>query len=107
MPRWTQDEYAAFIRKAQSPQSQCTVRHEPVAAAPRENEDAGRIRVCVTRFGRRLLDPDNVCPKYFIDCLRYAGLIPDDRAQDITLEVRQEKVGTKDEEGTLIEVTKP
>lgn len=54
-----------------------------------------RVRVRVTSFRVRLLDPDNLCPKYFIDCLRYANCIRDDRQQDITLEVRQEKVESK------------
>lgn len=65
--------------------------HEPVAAAQREISHSGRISVRVTSFRRRLCDPDNLCPKYFIDCLRYAGLIPDDRPQDIDLQVSQVK----------------
>ena len=80
------------------------VRHEPVEQEKREARHAGRFHVRVVSFRRRLLDPDNLCPKYFIDCLRYAGLIPDDRAQDITLESRQEKVGSKAEERTEIEI---
>jgi hypothetical protein len=67
------------------------VRDEPVAASPREAGDAGRVRVCVVSFRARLCDPDNLCPKYFIDCLRYAGLIRDDSPEFITLEVRQVK----------------
>ena len=43
----------------------------------------------VVSFRARLCDPDNLCPKYFIDCLRYAGLIADDAPEFITLEVRQ------------------
>lgn len=69
-----------------------TVCHEPMAAAQRETGHTGRISVCITSFRKRLLDPDNLCPKYFIDCLRYAGLIPNDRQQDIDLHVSQIKV---------------
>ena len=65
------------------------VRDEPVAAPPRKARDARRVRVCIVSFRARLCDPDNLCPKYFIDCLRYAGLIADDRPDCITLEVRQ------------------
>jgi hypothetical protein len=65
------------------------VRDEPLAAPPREDRDAGRVRVRVVSFRTRLCDPDNLCPKYFIDCLRYAGLIADDTPECITLEVRQ------------------
>lgn len=106
--RWTKEQYAEYqVRRATSgavPQQ--IVCHEPVAATPRKEVNTDRFRVCVTGFRVRLLDPDNVCPKYFIDCLRYAGLIPNDRASDITLEVRQEKVKLKSDERTEIELTK-
>ena len=68
---------------------QPVVRHEPVAAAARKTRDAGRVRIGVVSYRARLCDPDNLCPKYFIDCLRYAGLIADDTPDCITLEVRQ------------------
>ena len=70
-------------------ESQPVIRDEPVAAPPREVRHASRVRVCVVSFRSRLCDPDNLCPKYFIDCLRYAGLIADDTPECITLEVRQ------------------
>jgi hypothetical protein len=76
-----------------------------VGEEAREAGDATRFSVRVTSYRRRLIDPDNLCPKFFIDCLRYCGAIPDDRAQDITLEVRQEKVKRKQDERTEIEVT--
>ena len=65
------------------------VRDEPVGSAAREARDAGRVRIGIISFRARLCDPDNLCPKYFIDCLRYAGLIADDTPECITLEVRQ------------------
>lgn len=74
---------------ASGAEPQPVVRDEPVAAPARETRDAGRVRVCVVSFRARLCDPDNLCPKYFIDCLRYAGLIVDDAPDCITLEVRQ------------------
>jgi hypothetical protein len=60
--------------------------------------------VRIISFRRRLIDPDNLCPKWFIDCLRYWGYIQDDRPQDIVLEVSQEKVQTKADEHTRIEI---
>ena len=68
---------------------QPVVRDEPLATSPRKIGDAKRVRVCVVSYRNRLCDPDNLCPKYFIDCLRYAGLIADDTPECITLEVRQ------------------
>ena len=74
------------------------------AVGPNEGEKAytGRIHVRVTVCRKILCDPDNSTPKYVLDCIRLAGLIPNDREQDITLETRQEK--TRGEESTLIEL---
>lgn len=82
-------------------ESQPIVRHEPVAASARKARDTGRVRVRVVSFRSRLCDPDNLCPKYFIDCLRYAGFIADDAPECITLEVRQVRC-RRDEERTEI-----
>ncbi len=87
-----------------SPKPKRPVRHEPLAAPAREKGNVGRVVVRIKSFRCRLLDPDNLCPKYFIDGLRYAGLIAGDSPQEIVLEVRQEKVATRKEEHTLIEI---
>lgn len=89
---------------ASSPKPEPPVRHDALAAAPREARDAMRVRVRVTSFRVRLLDPDNLCPKYFVDCLRYANCIRDDRPEDIALEIRQEKVASKLLERTEITI---
>ncbi len=86
---------------ASGAEPQPVVRDEPVAAPPREARHARRVRVRVVSFRARLCDPDNLCPKYFIDCLRYAGLIADDAPEWITLEVRQVRC-RRDEERTEI-----
>jgi hypothetical protein len=81
---------------------QPALRDEPLAAPPREAGDAGRVRVSVVSYRARLCDPDNLCPKYFIDCLRYAGLIADDSPECITLEVRQVRCARRDERTELL-----
>ena len=78
------------------------VRNEPLAKNEGKEKNAGRIHIRFTVKRKRLIDPDNIIAKYLIDCLRYAGAISDDRAKDITLEVKQEK--TREEEETLIEL---
>lgn len=78
------------------------VRNEPLAKTSRKKENTGRIHIRLTARRKRLIDPDNLVFKYFIDCLRYAGAIPDDRAEDVTIETRQEK--TREKEETLIEL---
>jgi hypothetical protein len=90
--------------QAPSPKSQRAVRDEPLAAPARKESYLGRVVVRVKSFRCRLLDPDNLCPKYLIDGLRHAGLIRDDSPQDIILEVSQEKVATRKEEYTRIEI---
>lgn len=112
MPRWTQEQYEqhqarhAAGRPASGPQPQRLVQNESVATAPGKAQDAKRVRVSITAFRVRRLDPDNACPKYFVDCLRYANFIHDDRDEDIILEIRQEKAASKADERTEITVFK-
>ncbi len=66
---------------------------------------SGRVCVSVKSHRTRLCDPDNLCPKYFIDCLRYAGIIENDTPELVTLQVSQEKCKRK-EARTVITITK-
>jgi Holliday junction resolvase RusA-like endonuclease len=86
------------------PKSKRSFRHEPLAASKRKKENP-RCRVLkLTSYRRRLLDTDNLRPKYFIDALRYAGVIDDDTPKHLTLQTHQEKVSHRCEEKTLIEL---
>ena len=80
--------------------------HEPLAEGEGKEESSQRTIVCIKSFRSRLLDPDNLCAKSLLDGLRYASLIPDDRPQDITLTVSQEKCA-KEDERTTIEIVYP
>lgn len=88
-----------------TPQPQCAVRNEPVAEKTGEAPNTGRFRVCIEGRRVRLIDPDNLCGKYFLDCCRYAGLIPQDTAAVIDYSISQTKVKTKEEELTVITIT--
>jgi Holliday junction resolvase RusA-like endonuclease len=81
-------------RKPQSAIIESPIYNEPLATTGRKEENTGRIHVSVVSFRRRLCDVDNLCPKYFIDCLRYAGIIKDDAPEYIALEVSQIKSKT-------------
>lgn len=85
-----------------NPKPKRPVRNEPLAKGSSKKENTGRIHIRLTARRKRLIDPDNLVFKYFIDCLRYAGAIPDDRAEDVTIEARQEK--TRQKEETIIEL---
>lgn len=94
--RWTEQQLRDYEnrRKPHSAVPKPIVCHEPVAAKEREAGHTECLHVCVVSYRKRLCDADNLCAKYFIDCLRYAEIIKDDSAKYITLEVRQEKSKT-------------
>ena len=79
----------------------------PLGEDKDEERGTGSVRVRITCFRAKLLDPDNCAGavKFLLDACRYDNLIPDDNPESITLEVCQVKV-PKDERGTLIEITK-
>ena len=106
MPRWTKEELDAYCRKRQATKPEPTARHEQVAALPAKKSHPGRILIRIESRRTILLDPDNLVPKYHIDCLRYAGLIHDDTPEQVTiLPIKQTKVATRKEEETIIDLT--
>lgn len=118
MARFTQEQVNAYnlrnIRSAinahvasapPSPIPERPVQDESVEATGRKKGDPARFLVRVTSRRVRLIDPDNLCAKYFIDCARYAGLIPGDAANQIQVQVDQTKVDKADE-GTLLTITR-
>lgn len=78
--------------------------HGPLAAIQAEAGDTAQFLVRVTSFRVRLCDEDNLAVKWFVDCVRYAGAIPDDAPEIAHIEARQFRVKTAAEERTLIEV---
>lgn len=87
------------------PKPQQTVCHEPLAAHQAETPNAsggGRIQVSVVSYRRRLLDEDNLCPKYFVDALRYENLLPSDAPQFVTIQTSQVKVDDARSERTVV-----
>ena len=79
------------------------------ANGKRKTQSARRPHVCFTLCRIKLLDVD---AKYgsikdLLDSLQYARLIQGDREDQITLEVRQEKVAHRCEEKTVIELEYP
>ena len=79
-----------------------TARHEPLATSPRTDGHGSRYAVRITSVRSRLIDPDNLCGKAFVDALRHAGLIPDDTAAIMDYSVSQQKAKTKKEQHTEI-----
>lgn len=75
-------------------------------ALARKAEKTGteRVHIRFTSVRKRLLDPDNVIPKWTLDALRYAGVIRGDEPEKITLEVAQRKAEKGETEHTLVEI---
>jgi len=91
-------------RQGAGAEPKSTVRDEPLEPKKAKGENIPRRVVSIVSFRCRLLDPDNLCPKYFIDALRYAKVIEDDTPDKIEIVMRQEKVKRRTEERTEIEV---
>lgn len=66
--------------------------------------DRPRLFVRVTSVRRRLIDEDNLCEKYAVDCCRYAGLLPGDGPGQTRIQVTQRKAGKEEPEQTVIEI---
>lgn len=75
-----------------------------LGASQVKKRDTRRFLVRVTSFRRRLLDEDNLCEKFHVDCCRYAGLIPTDAASQTKIETGQVKVKSEADERTEIEI---
>jgi len=90
------------------PELECYLDGGALAKGEDKKASAGRFLVRVKVFRKRFIDPDNVSLKYAIDCLRYGSILPDDRAEDIKLEIEEQiKVKTDAEERIEIEIYGP
>jgi hypothetical protein len=93
--------------KASSPEPQCSAVTEPLAAAETQKVHPGLILVRITSYRQRLLDIDNLMPKWHLDCCRYGNLIPDDNPKAIEFSCSQIKVARKTDQRTEVEITYP
>lgn len=82
-------------------------RDEPLAKDKAQAVNPGKYAVRIKSYRRKLLDEDNLAGKYFVDCLRYAGILPSDAPDRCSLQTTQVKVKTKEEELTEIEIDIP
>jgi hypothetical protein len=77
-----------------------------LAAQEREKTNSRRISVRVESIRKRLIDPDNLCAKWFVDCLRYCGVLRDDTASDIEFTITQRKAKKGEQERTELTIDK-
>jgi len=88
--------------KRSTSQPKPTLLNGAVGKVEGEKKNTGRVLVRIVTHRVRPTDPDNNNCKYVLDCLRYCGLLCDDREENIVLEVSQKKI--KGEEKTVIEL---
>ena len=111
LPKKYQDQIAAQIytndhhHTSPAPVAEPTSGNGPLAAGQAKTRYPSRYIVSVTSYRVRLLDEDNLCPKYHIDALRYAGILSSDAPDKTHIITGQIKVTHKDEEKTVIEIT--
>jgi hypothetical protein len=79
------------------PEPKQAVRPRPHRPVPGKAEDRPRYAISIVAHRRRLIDPDNLAPKFFIDALRYAGVIVDDAACLVDYSIRQQKTREKED----------
>lgn len=79
-------------------------RHEPLETEEIQGSTGARVLVRVESIRSRLLDEDNLCEKYHVDLLRYAGVIAGDTPDEIKIEVSQRKAQKGEQERIVIEV---
>lgn len=77
----------------------------PLASHPQVQTGLGKVfYVRVESVRERLLDEDNLCEKFIVDLLRYAGVIPNDNPSQTHVEVRQRKTDPGEGEKITVEV---
>jgi hypothetical protein len=81
-----------------------TVRDGAVAEVPVQGRSSGRFLVRVVSIRKHLLDEDNLCAKFHVDCCRYAGILPKDSPGTAKIEVCQQKADKGAAEEIKIEV---
>lgn len=85
-----------------APKPKRSPRTRPLAARQVEKKHPGFYLVRVKSFRVRPLDTDNLVPKWHVDALRYAGILPSDAPDRAQITTSQEKVGSKADERTEI-----
>jgi hypothetical protein len=102
----------SFVRanRTDRPRETPQLEPDPVVGALGEGQaqavHTGRFLVRIEAVRVRLIDQDNLCEKYHVDCLRYAGLIPDDSPDRTQIEVTQRKAKKGEEEHVIVSVEK-
>lgn len=69
-----------------------------------QKTDSSRFLIRVTSVRKLLLDDDNLCEKFVVDCCRYAGAVPNDSPATTRIETAQRKASKGEDERTIVEI---
>lgn len=89
----------------QTPKLELCAKPKPLAKAQVQKDSSKRILIRIVSVRKRLLDEDNLCEKFLVDCLRYAGIIPGDSPEQVKIETVQRRCAKGEMEETFIEIT--
>lgn len=106
---WTREQYEAYESRRKPSRAQPEPGAGNALAGPAQGgtQDAGCFVVRITSYRVRLIDDDACVGKWFVDALRYSGLLPGDSVGQLDFQIRQSKVPSKSFERTEIEITPP
>jgi hypothetical protein len=105
--RWTAEQLREYETRRAVSHSKQPERPKTLARDnERETQSTGCVPVRFTLYRCRLLDVDAkyTSVKDLLDCVVASGIVAGDKEGQITLEVNQVKVKTKEEERTEVEV---
>jgi hypothetical protein len=88
----------------ENPVPQRRSRNGSLAKGKDEKGDTAKFFVRIVSYRRRLLDEDNIVGKWHTDMARYCGILPSDAPGQTRIITTQEKIDSKDQEYTLIEI---
>lgn len=77
---------------------------DPLGKARVQKDPQGKFLVRLVSVTNRLYDEDNICEKYHVDILRYAGVLPSDAPGKATIQTLQRKCKKGEEPHVEIEV---
>lgn len=81
------------------------IQHQLERQIQGKKENSRRVLISFETCRRRLLDEDDLCAKFFTDCLRYAGIIHGDSAKEATIEKPVQRLCKKGEkEHTIVTI---
>lgn len=89
-------------RLAPAPVAQRRPQRRPLAARENKTRDPAFYVVRVTSFRSRLIDTDNLVPKWHVDALRYAGVLPSDAPDRARIETTQQKCAKGQERTEIV-----